>query len=72
MRIAALAGATTSGTVLRNCAEQLVGEEVHRQYILSFQLMSDSAPGAYHPIHVAVKNRPDLRVCTREGYRAVQ
>ena len=70
---------TTGGRTLnflkKNALEQavqLVGEEVHRQYILSFQPTSDSAPGAYHTIHVAVKNRPDLRVRTRDGYWAVQ
>lgn len=69
---------TTGGRTLnflkKNALEQaieLVGEEVHRQYILSFQPKGDGPPGAYHTIHVAVKNRPELRVKTREGYWAV-
>ncbi len=70
---------TTGGRTLnflkKNALEQaieLVGAEVHRQYILSFQPKGDSEAGAYHTIHVAVKDRPELRVRTREGYWAVQ
>ena len=69
---------TTGGRTLnflkKNALEQaieLVGAEVHRQYILSFQPKGASEPGAYHTIHVAVKDRPELRVRTREGYWAV-
>lgn len=52
-------------------AIQLVGEEVHRQYILSFQpKMGD--PGKFHAISVAVKERPELHVKTRDGYWAVE
>jgi hypothetical protein len=52
-------------------AIQLVGEEVHRQYILSFE-PKGGEPGKFHAIRVAVKNRPELQVKTREGYWALQ
>ena len=52
-------------------AIQLVGEEVHRQYILNFQ-PKNAEPGQFHTIQVVVKNRPELRVRTRQGYWAVQ
>jgi len=52
-------------------AIQLVSEEVHRQYILSFEPKGDD-PGKFHAIRVAVKNRPDLQAKTREGYWALQ
>jgi VWFA-related protein len=51
-------------------AVQLVGAEVHRQYILSFEPKGGEA-GAFHTIQVAVKGRPGLRVTSREGYWAV-
>jgi VWFA-related protein len=51
-------------------AIQLVGEEVHRQYILNFQ-PKGGEPGKFHAIRVAVKNRPELQVKTREGYWAL-
>jgi VWFA-related protein len=54
-----------------------IGEEIHRQYILTFQ--PAPAPrdrtgqsGLFHTIRVEVKNRPDLKVKTREGYWALQ
>ena len=69
---------TTGGRTLnflkKNALEeaiQLVGAEVHRQYILSFQ-PTGGEPGEFHRITVAVKDRPDLRVKTREGYWTVQ
>jgi VWFA-related protein len=70
--------ATTGGRSLsflkKNALEQaikLVGEEVHRQYVLSFQ-PKGGEPGKFHAIRVAVKNRPELQVRTREGYWALQ
>jgi len=67
---------TTGGRTLsflkKNALEeavQLVGAEVHRQYILSFEPKGGTA-GEFHRIEVAVKDRPDLRVKTREGYWA--
>jgi VWFA-related protein len=69
---------TTGGRTLnflkKNALEQaieLVGEEVHSQYILSFQ-PKGAETGTFHPIRVAVKNRPELQVKTREGYWALQ
>jgi VWFA-related protein len=52
-------------------AVQLVGEEVHRQYILSFEPRG-AETGRFHPIRVAVKDRPDLHVKTRAGYWALK
>ena len=52
-------------------AIQLVSEEVHRQYILSFQPKS-STPGEFHAIRAEVKGRPELRAKTRDGYWALQ
>jgi VWFA-related protein len=69
---------TTGGRTLnflkKNALEQaiqLVGEEVHRQYILSFE-PKGGEPGKFHAIRVAVKNRPDLQARTRAGYWALQ
>ena len=58
----------------KNALEQavkLVGEEVHRQYILNFQ-PKGGVPGQFHSIHVLVKDRPELQVKTRVGYWAVE
>ena len=52
-------------------AIELVSEEVHRQYILSFQPQA-SKPGTFHTIRVSVRDRSDLRVKTREGYWALE
>ena len=69
---------TTGGLTLnflkKNALEQaiqLVGEEVHRQYILSFE-PKRSAPGTFHAIRVGVRNQPELQAKTREGYWALQ
>ena len=69
---------TTGGRTLsflkKNALEQaiqLVGEEVHRQYILSFE-PKGGEPGKFHAIRVAVKNQPELQAKTREGYWALQ
>jgi VWFA-related protein len=47
-----------------------IGEEIHRQYILTFS-PEDGEPGLFHTIRAEVKNRPDLKVKTREGYWAL-
>ena len=63
-------GGRTMGFLKKNALEeaiQLVSEEVHRQYILSFE-PKGGEPGTFHTIRVAVKNRPKLQVKTREGY----
>jgi VWFA-related protein len=52
-------------------AIQLIGEEVHRQYILSFQ-PKQTDPGAFHTIRVVVKNRAGYKAKTREGYWSLQ
>ena len=76
--IAQLFTATTGGHQLgflkKNALEQaiqLVGEEVHRQYILSFEPKGGEA-GKFHAIRVEVRNRPELQVKTRQGYWAVE
>ena len=51
-------------------AIEAVAEEVHRQYIVSFQPRPD-ATGVYHALHAEVKDRPELRVRTRAGYWSV-
>lgn len=76
--LSALFTSTTGGTALgfltKNALEktiQLAGEEVHRQYILTFQPKSDQT-GWFHRIRVTVKDRPELEVKARAGYWAVQ
>jgi VWFA-related protein len=67
-------GGRTLNVLKKNALEQaiqLVGQEVHRQYLLSFQPKSGGT-GTFHAIRVAVKERADLRVRTREGYWAVE
>lgn len=48
-------------------AIQLVSEEVHRQYVLSFEPKGGN-PGTFHTIRVDVKGRPELHAKTRDGY----
>jgi VWFA-related protein len=63
-------GGRALGFLKKNALEeaiQLVGAEVHRQYILSFT-PKGGVPGSYHPIRVVVRNRPELQVRTRRGY----
>ena len=67
-------GGRTLGFLKKSALEQaiqLVSEEVHRQYILSFE-PKGGQPWTFHGIRVAVKNRPELQVKTREGYWAMQ
>jgi VWFA-related protein len=67
-------GGRALGFLKKNALEQavqLVGEEVHRQYILSFQ-PKGGEPGKFHAIRIEVKNRPELHVKTREGYWALE
>jgi VWFA-related protein len=75
--LSALFTNTTGGRSLaflkKNALEhaiQLVGEEVHRQYILSFS-PKGAEPGQFHAIRVSVKGRPELQAKTREGYWAL-
>jgi VWFA-related protein len=56
-------------------AIQLISQEVHRQYIVTFEpkkTNTASEAGTFHSIHVTVKNRPGLHVTTRLGYWAIQ
>jgi VWFA-related protein len=67
-------GGRSAGFLKKNGLEEVVqrvGEEVHRQYILSFE-PKGGEPGRFHAIRVVVKNRPELQVKTREGYWNVQ
>jgi len=67
-------GGRTLGFLKKNALEhtiQLVAEEVHRQYILSFQPKA-AEPGQFHTLRVIVKQRPELQVKTRRGYWALQ
>jgi VWFA-related protein len=48
-----------------------IGDEVHRQYILSFQ-PPRSDPGIFHELRVEVKNRPQAVAKTRQGYWAIE
>jgi VWFA-related protein len=67
-------GARTVGFLKKNGLEQAIqqiGEEVHRQYIISYQPPA-AEPGEFRSIHVAVRGRPDLHAKTRAGYWAVR
>ena len=69
-----LTGAREIGFMTKHGLEEAIhdiGEEVHRQYILTFP-PPPGLPGQFHKIRVVVKDRPDLTVKTREGYWAVQ
>jgi hypothetical protein len=46
---------------------QRVGEEIHRQYILTFEPKGGEA-GEFHAVRVVVKGHPELTARTREGY----
>ena len=48
-----------------------LGEEIHRQYIASFQ-PPPGEPGAFHTIRITVKRHPEWKAKTREGYWAVE
>jgi VWFA-related protein len=72
--LAELFTTTTGGRTLsflkKNALEQaiqLVGREVHRQYLLSFE-PKGAEPGRFHSIRVEVRNRPELQAKTRAGY----
>lgn len=51
-------------------AIQRVGEEVHRQYVITFEPRGGE-PGEFHKLRVEVKDRPDLYAKTRAGYWSV-
>jgi VWFA-related protein len=63
-------GGRTVGFLKKNGLEQaveLIGAEVHRQYILSFA-PSNGTAGGFHSIRVAVRGRTGLTLRTRAGY----
>jgi VWFA-related protein len=69
-----ITGGRTLNFLKKNALEQaieLVGEEVHRQYILNFEPKGNE-PGKFHTIRVEVKGRPELQVKTRQGYWSLQ
>jgi hypothetical protein len=69
-----LTGAQQAAFLTKGALESAVhdiGDEIHRQYILTFSPAAGQ-PGQFHTIRVQVKDRPDLNVRTREGYWAVQ
>lgn len=51
-------------------AIQLVSQDVHRQYILSFEPKGGEA-GKFHAIRVVVKDHPEFQAKTRAGYFAI-
>ena len=68
-----ITGGRTLNFLKKNALElaiQLIGEEVHRQYILSFEPRGGE-PGKYHGVRVMVKGRPELQAKTRAGYWAL-
>jgi VWFA-related protein len=63
-------GGRSAGFLKKNGLEetiQLVGAEVHRQYILSFE-PKGGEPGEFHRIQIVLKNHPELQAKTRTGY----
>ena len=69
-----ITGGRTLNFLKKNALEQaiqLIGEEVHRQYILSFEPKGGES-GKFHAIRVTVKDRPELQAKTRAGYWALQ
>jgi hypothetical protein len=67
-------GARTIGFLKKTGLEQgiqEIGEEVHRQYIVSYQPPA-AEPGEFRSIRIEVRGRPDLRAKTRAGYWAVR
>jgi VWFA-related protein len=62
-------GFLTKGALERTIAR--IGEEIHWQYILSFEPKGGEA-GSFHAVRVVVKGRPELTARTRQGYWVVQ
>ena len=65
-------GGRAASFVTRDALEQAIqaiADEVHRQYIVSFQ-PAKSEPGLFHAIRIEVKGRPEVLVRTRTGYWA--
>jgi VWFA-related protein len=67
-------GARTIGFLKKSGLEQAIqeiGQEVHRQYIVSYQPPA-SEPGEFRNIRIEVRGRPELHAKTRAGYWAVR
>ena len=66
-------GRTVNFLVKRSLEQaiQRIGEEVHRQYIVSYQPPAGE-PGEFHSIRVEVRGHPELNAKTRAGYWGVQ
>jgi VWFA-related protein len=67
-------GGRTEGFLTKGALEKTIariGEEIHRQYILSFEPKGGEA-GMFHAVRVVVKGRPELTARTRQGYWVVQ
>jgi VWFA-related protein len=52
-------------------AIQAVGNEVHRQYIVTFTPKRDAA-GVFHTLRAEVKDHPELQARTRAGYWSIE
>jgi VWFA-related protein len=67
-----LTGARQASFLTKSALESAIhdiGDEIHRQYILTF-VPAAGEPGVFHSLRVEVRNHPDLRVKTRPGYWA--
>ena len=63
-------GARIMGFLKKSALEEAIeaiGEEVHRQYIVTFQ-PAPAPAGVFHAIRVEVRGRPELKIRTRAGY----
>ncbi len=76
--LAALFTRTTGGRTFNflkrsglESAIQAVGEEVHRQYVVTFQPKQEAAAG-YHTLRAGVRGQAGLEVRTRAGYWRVE
>jgi VWFA-related protein len=66
-------GGRLSSFLTKNALERaihLVSDEVHAQYVLSFEPRGGES-GTFHTIRVAVKNRPGVEIRARAGYWAL-
>jgi VWFA-related protein len=67
-------GGDTKGVLTRAALEESIhqiGEEVHRQYIVTFQ-PRPGEPGQFHALRLEIRNRPDLQAKTRAGYWSIE
>jgi VWFA-related protein len=67
-------GGLTGGFLIKRGLEQAIeaiGQEVHRQYIISYQPPAGE-PSEFHKIRVEVRGHPEFSAKTREGYWGVQ